>query len=132
MMKQIRKDFNQVALMAIMWLTVVTTLTRGEALATWRLISLGVLIGVVFGVIYSYLWRYSTFGAPWNVLISTISNIGFQILALRLYSTTLFDVVSPYLLGTSLLTFVMHVIIFYYYTRYQNKRLVNELNQNRK
>lgn len=129
MMKQIRKDFNQVTLIAIMWLTTFTILMRGESLATWRLVSLGVLIGVVFGVIYPYLWRYSTFGAPWNVVISTISNIGFQMVALRLYSTTLFDVVSPYLLGTSLLTFVMHVIIFYYYTRYQNKRLVNELNR---
>lgn len=129
MMKQIRKDFNQVTLIAIMWLTTVTILMRGESLATWRLVSLGVLIGVVFGVIYPYLWRYSTFGAPWNVVISTISNIGFQMVALRLYSTTLFDIVSPYLLGTSLLTFVMHVIIFYYYTRYQNKRLVNELNR---
>lgn len=129
MMKQIRKDFNQVTLIAIMWLTTVTILMRGESLATWRLVSLGVLTGVVFGVIYPYLWRYSTFGAPWNVGISTISNIGFQMVALRLYSTTLFDVVSPYLLGTSLLTFVMHVIIFYYYTRYQNKRLVNELNR---
>ena len=119
MMKQIRKDFNQVTLIAIMWLTTVTILMRGESLATWRLVSLGVLIGVLFGVIYPYLWRYSTFGAPWNVVISTVSNIGFQILALRLYSTTLFDVVSPYLLGTSLLTFVMHVIIFYYYTHYQ-------------
>lgn len=128
MIKQMKQDFSQTTLIAIIWVALLATI-QGNSMSIWRIIGIGLLVGIIFGGVYPYLWHFSTLGAVWNIVISTVCNIGFQILALLLYSPELFKWIAPYLIITSVMTFGLHLIIFYFYMRHLNRQLIKELNQ---
>ena len=133
MLKTLKNSFTQATLGSLIWITLLATLFNFKQLVPfyylWHIILIGVLFGLVFGVIYPYLWNYSTFKAVTNILISTVANLCCMFLAVKLYSTAMFQLVQPYWLGIALVTLEGHIVGFYFYSKYQNHQLKKDLNR---
>lgn len=92
-------------------------------------VSIGLIFGLVFGIIYPYLWNYSTFKASLKIVTSTLANSIGGLTALYLFSPVMFDFVKPYGIGVVLLTLIGHTLGFHFYSKFENQKLAEELNQ---
>ncbi|MCM3163381.1 hypothetical protein [Metabacillus litoralis] len=133
MITHLRQSFTQTALGSILWVFLLSTIVyQGLDIPfhyVWNLISIGVISGIIFGIIYPYLWGYATFKAQTNIILSTLINSFGSLLAVYLFSTDMFHLIKGYTVLFILLTLVGHIIAFYFYSKYQNKKLANTLNK---
>lgn len=134
MIKTLWKNFLQAFTGTILWVIILITLFRGSQLVPiyylWNVAGIGILLALTFGVLYPFLWEYSTFKASLNIVISTIFNATAGILSVFLYSRDMFDMIRPYTLFILLLTLAGHILGFYFYSNFQNKKIAKQLNQN--
>lgn len=132
-MKELKNQFMQGAFLTTVWLMGILTLGFGNPTVSlsyfWHIIGIGVIAGGVFGFIYPYLWNYSTWTAPVNIIVSSIINSIAGYTAVYLFSPEMFVFILPFWWGVLALTVVLHTIAFYFYRNHQNKQLVKELNQ---
>lgn len=136
MMRHLKNNFMQAAFGSTVWGALLTLLFTNQTTVPvsfiWRLLAIGSLLGLVFGVIYPYLWEYSVFKARVNILLSTLFNTlcGFAVIAL--YSAELFSRIQPFFLPILLITLIGHLIGFYFYSNYTNRKLAAALNKAKK
>lgn len=133
MFKQLKNNFFQAAFGTLVWITILCSITDFFTQISfsyiWNLIGISVLIGLLFGVIYPYLWSYSTFKAAMNILICTVLNTLCAYTGVYLYSTQMFDLIRPFFIAELLLTLILHIITFYFYSKYDNKKMAATLNK---
>ncbi|MDQ0229897.1 hypothetical protein [Metabacillus malikii] len=133
MIHNLRNNFTQTALGSIIWVFILSTLAyQGMNIPfnyVWNLITIGVISGIIFGIVYPYLWNYSTFKAPINIILSTLINSFGGFLVIYLFSVEMFHFIKGYVIFIVLLTLLGHIIAFYFYSKYQNKKLADSLNE---
>lgn len=133
MFKQLKNSFFQAAFGSLIWITILCSITdlfsQIPFTYTWHLIGISSLVGLVFGVIYPYLWNYSTLKASTNIIICTLINTLCAYAGVYLYSVKMFDFIRPFFIGVLLLTLILHIITFYFYSKYDNKKMAASLNQ---
>jgi FlaA1/EpsC-like NDP-sugar epimerase len=132
MIHDLRQSFTQAALGSIIWVFLLGTIAyQGLDIPfnyVWNLIGIGVISGIIFGIIYPYLWGYATFKAPVNIILSTLINSFGGLLVVYLFSADMFGSIKKYIVLFILLTLIGHIIAFYFYSKYQNKKLADSLN----
>ncbi|UED82240.1 hypothetical protein FH508_0010175 [Lysinibacillus sp. CD3-6] len=94
----------------------------------WNLIGISVLMGIVFGIAYPYLWNYSTLKVTSKITISTLLNFFCSVGSVYLFSLDVFGFIKPYLLLFFAITLVGHIIGFYFFSKYENKKIAASLN----
>ena len=133
MFKQLKTGFIQTTLGSIIWFTLLASFifTNKDIPFNfiWHLLAISGLFGLTFGVIYPYFWKFSTLGATLNIIFSTIINVICGLLGIYLFSPEMFFLVKPYILGVIILTFVAHIIAFYFYSKHENQKEAKQLNQ---
>lgn len=133
MFNHLKNNFFQAAFGSLIWITILCSITDLSSQIPfsyiWHLIGISTLIGLLFGVVYPFLWSYSTFKAPTNILICTLLNTLCSYTGVYLYSTQMFDFIRPFFLAVLLLTLVLHIIMFYFYSKHDNERMAKSLNQ---
>ncbi|MBL1224335.1 hypothetical protein [Enterococcus sp. BWR-S5] len=133
MMKQLTQSFFQVFTVTFVWVTFLLTIFFGGQEVSiyylWNLIGIAASCGVMFGVVYSALWNYLTFRPLWNILISSVLNIAFGLLAVYLFSAEMFSFILPWWPGMLVLSIALHVLAFYVYAKIDAKKSSQELNQ---
>lgn len=132
-MKNLKNQFMQAAFLTTVWLLIIINLGFGNPQVQfsyfWHIIIIAIIIGGVFGVIYPYLWNFGTWSAPVNIVITTLINFAAGYLAVYLFSLEMFQIILPFWGLFLLINLVLHVIGFYFYRKFQNKKIVEELNQ---
>jgi len=94
----------------------------------WNLIGISVLMGIVFGIAYPYLWNYSTLKVTTKITISTLLNFCCGVSSIYLLSLKVFEFIKPYLLVILVITLIGHIIGFYFFSKYENKKIAASLN----
>ncbi|MFJ7666864.1 hypothetical protein ACIQXI_07135 [Lysinibacillus sp. NPDC097195] len=94
----------------------------------WNLIGISVLMGIVFGIAYPYLWNYSTLKVTSKITISTLLNFCCSVSSIYLLSLKVFEFIKPYLLVILVITLIGHIIGFYFFSKYENKKIAASLN----
>lgn len=133
MFKQLKNNFFQAAFGSMIWITIICSLTDFFSKIpfnyVWNLIGISGMVGLVFGIIYPYLWNYSTLKASTNIILCTGINTLCAYACVYLYSTQMFDLIRPFFIGVLLLTLILHIISFYFYSKHDNKKMAATLNQ---
>lgn len=133
MINELKNNFTQTTLGAIIWLAILRTLFNFQETTAlnpiWTVITIGLIFGLIFGIVYPFLWSYSTFKASLNITISTVFNTIGGLLAVYLFSPGMFNFIKPYVIGIVILTLLGHTIGFYFYSKFENRKLAAELNQ---
>lgn len=136
MIRHLKNNFMQAAFGSTVWVALLTLLFTDQMTIPisfiWRLLAIGSLLGLVFGVVYPYLWDYSVFKAHVNILLSTLFNTLCSFAVIFLYSKELFSLIQPFFLPILLITLMGHLLGFYFYSNYTNRKLAAELNKAKK
>ena len=132
MKKELKNNFTQTMLGTILWITLLTSFFSNQStftlLSFWKIIIIGGIFGLIFGILYPFLWNYSTCKSITNIFICTITNASGGFLSLYLYSSQLFSFVQSYIFAILVLTLIGHIVAFYFYSKIQNRKLAQELN----
>lgn len=132
MFKQLKNNFFQAGFGSFIWITILYSLTDFSSKIPfhyiWNLVGISVLIGLLFGIVYPFLWNYSTFKASINIVICTVLNTLCAYTGVYLYSTQMFDLIRPFFIAVLLLTLILHIITFYFYSKHDNKKMAAALN----
>lgn len=132
-MKQFKGQVVYITLMTFVWLMVLLSVGWGNMTITlfyiWRLLAISVLFGGLFGFMYPYVWSYLTWSAVRNSIVMTLCNtiVGFN--SLYLFSAEMFHFVWPYFWAVLLVTLGLHLLMYQWYRKIENKKLANELNR---
>lgn len=132
MIKKYADQFVRGTLGSLIWIMVLTTLFFGTPKVSlnffWKIIGIAVIVSLVFTVLYPYIWNYSIWSARLNIVVMSLLNFVTGYLSLYLYSIDLFKLMQPYWVMVLLVTFGLHVIIFFFWRRIQNKKIAQDLN----
>lgn len=136
MIKNLRDSFFQVFTGTTIWMSFLLTIFKErlniQELTVgylWNIIGVGIISALLFGVMYNVLWNYLTLKPIWNVVISSICNTLGGFIAIRLISKGMFDFIINWIVGVFVLTLILHIITFYFYGKYENKKYTDELNK---
>lgn len=134
MINDLKNSFLNVSFMVLIWIVFLITIFNLHEeivnfLYMWNLIGISVLMGIVFGIAYPYLWNYSTLKVTTKITISTLLNFCCGMGSVYLFSPKVFEFIKPYLLLIFVLTLVGHIIGFYFFSNYENKKIADSLNR---
>ncbi|MFJ7732232.1 hypothetical protein ACIQXF_10105 [Lysinibacillus sp. NPDC097231] len=134
MIKDLKNSFLQVSFLGMIWIVFLITIFNLHEetvrfLYIWNLIGISILMGIVFGIAYPYLWNYSTFKVTTKITISTFLNFFCCIESVYLFSPKVFEIIKPYLLLIVVITLIGHIIGFYFFSKYENKKIADSLNK---
>lgn len=133
MFNHLKNNFFQAAFGSLVWIVLLCSITDLKSQIPfsyiWHLVGISTLLGLLFGIVYPYLWSYSTFKASMNIALCTVGNTLCSYTCVYLYSTQMFNLVRPFFLAVLLLTLILHIITFYFYSKYENKKMAATLNQ---
>lgn len=134
MINDLKNSFLNVSFMVLIWIVFLITIFNLHEeivnfLYIWNLIGISVLMGIVFGIAYPYLWNYSTLKVTTKITISTFLNFFCCIESVYLFSPKVFEFIKPYLLLILVLTLIGHIIGFYFFSKYENKKIAASLNR---
>ena len=134
MINDLKNSFLNVSFMVLIWIVFLITIFNLHEeivnfLYIWNLIGISVLMGIVFGIAYPYLWNYSTLKVTTKITISTFLNFFCCIGSVNLFSPKVFEFIEPYLLLILVLTLIGHIIGFYFFSKYENKKIAASLNR---
>lgn len=132
-MKDLKNQFMQTAFLTNIWVLGIIYLFMPSfelsVAGAWRIIGIAVIVAFVFGVCYPYVWQYTTWAAPVNIVITTGLNFIAGFIAVYLFSVEMFNYIRPYWWIMLILNTILHIISFYFYRKYQNKKIADSLNQ---
>ncbi|WP_414055013.1 hypothetical protein [Macrococcus equi] len=132
MIKEFQQSFFQISFLALIWITLIASITNIETAINfnyfWKLILISTLIGITFGVIYPYLWKYATTNSITNVFICSTDNTAIIMLSVYLFSEYLFKNLFPYLYIILIFNIILHFFIFKIYSDYLNRKYILEIN----
>ncbi|WP_125566643.1 hypothetical protein [Companilactobacillus insicii] len=133
MFKELNNKFMRIFFITVIWILGILNIIFGSITVNlnifWNIIGIAMLFATVFGVIYPYVWNYGTWIAPINIITTTIANLFCGFFSVYLLSKEMFALIIPYWLAITLLDLFMHILIFYFYRKFENKRLVKKLNR---
>ncbi len=134
MIKDLKNSFLSISFLGLIWIVFLMTLFNlhnemVNFLYIWNLISISVLLGIVFGIAYPYLWYYSTLKSTSKIIISTFLNFFCGVGMVYLVSVQMLAFIQPYLLLIFAITLIGHIIGFYFFSKYENKKLAASLNK---
>lgn len=133
MFKELKNKFMQATFLTIIWILGILNIVFGNITVNlntfWSIIGIALLFATVFGVIYPYVWNYGTWIAPINIITTTSANLFCGFISVYLLSKEMFALIITYWLAIVLLDLFMHILAFYFYRKYENKRLVKKLNK---
>ncbi|OEC03589.1 hypothetical protein GY31_01230 [Lysinibacillus sphaericus] len=134
MIKDLKNSFLSISFLGLIWIMFLMTLFNlhnemVNFLYIWNLISISVLLGIVFGIAYPYLWNYSTLKSTSKIIISTFLNFFCGVGMVYLVSVQMLAFIQPYLLLIFAITLIGHIIGFYFFSKYENKKLAASLNK---
>lgn len=134
MKQNLKQSFFQVFTVVFIWLTFV--LTRFLAAGTtvpihylWNIAGGTFIFALLFGVMYNALWYHLTLKPIWNILIATVANTAGGLMFLWLVFRAMFWLVWRWSPAMLLLSLVLHIIAFHFYSKYENKKQVELLNK---
>jgi len=133
MLKNLKNNFLSTAFCGFILLVFLMTIFNlhhdmVNFLYIWNLIGISVLMGIIFGIAYPYLWNYSTLKVTAKITISTLLNFCSGVSSIYLLSLKVFDFIKPYLLVILVITLIGHIIGFYFFSKYENKKIAASLN----
>lgn len=132
MRKELKNNFMQTFGGTLVWVLFLATLFVGKQPVTmlyfWKLTGIALLCSCVFGLLYKYLWDYSTLKATGKIVVSVSATVLVMFTSVWLFSPEMFKFITPYAAAIIALTIILHVIAFYLYTNYENKKNAKELN----
>ncbi|MEE6725427.1 hypothetical protein RAO22_08045 [Pediococcus acidilactici] len=132
MITQLKHNFFQISFLSMGWLTLLISIYHPTSYIMptylWHLFLIAVIVAGVFGVIYPYLWNYTTWGAIRNVGCATLTNFVAIFSGLGLFSNRVLKAILPFWWEILILTLILHILMFYIYRNYQNKKLIQQLN----
>ena len=133
MIKELKNSFTQTTLGSMIWIAILTSFFHFPETNTqqtiWSVIGIGFIFGIIFGVLYPFLWNYATFTARIKIMMSSLINTIGGLSAVYLFSPMMFDYIKPYALAIFILTLIGHILGFYFYSSFENKKIARELNQ---
>ncbi|MGE7114032.1 hypothetical protein [Lysinibacillus sp. NPDC047702] len=134
MINDLKNSFLNVSFMVLIWIVFLITIFKLHEeiinfIYIWNLIGISVLMGIVFGIAYPYLWNYSTLKVTTKIIISTFLNFFCSIGSVYLFSLKVFEFIKPYLLLILIITLIGHIIGFYFFSKYENKKIADSLNK---
>lgn len=133
MVKQFKLSFFQTFTITFVWILVLMSVffenQTLSILYAWNLVGISVIYAVIFGIMYPTLWNFSSMKASYKIIISSVINILGGICAVWLFSPYMFEIIKPRILEMCIITIVGHVIGFYFYSKWDNKKSSNELNE---
>ncbi|MGQ2376082.1 hypothetical protein [Companilactobacillus zhachilii] len=133
MFQELKNKFMQAAFLTSVWILGLLTIFFGNMIVDlnlfWRILGISSLFAVTFGMIYPYVWNYGTWTAPINIVITTGVNILSGFGAIYLLSKVMFNFIMSYWWEIILLDLILHILMFYFYRKYENKQLVKKLNE---
>jgi hypothetical protein len=131
--QELKNKFMQAAFLTSVWILGLLTIFFGNMTVDlnlfWRILGISSLFAVTFGMIYPYVWNYGTWTAPINIVITTGVNILSGFGAIYLLSKVMFNFIMSYWWEIILLDLILHILMFYFYRKYENKQLVKKLNE---
>lgn len=122
----------QITLGTFGWLLLLMTILGVSELRVsmiWRWLALSGVMGLMLGWGYPYIWNETTWSAPVCIVVATVLNVSAGFLMVALFSITMLNVVWPFWWAVGLATLLLHGLAFYFYRRYQNKRMAQQLNR---
>ncbi len=133
MIKNLRASFFQVFTLSLIWITVLMTVFLNDQSIRmtylWNVIGIAAIFGLMFGVLYSVLWNYLTLKPSINILIASVLNMLGGLVAVRLFSWQMFNLIAPWIPGMLILTVILHTIAFYFYARSDAQKKADDLNE---
>lgn len=134
MINDLKNSFLNVSFLGLIWIVLLMTIFNLHEevvnfLYIWNLIGISILMGIVFGIAYPYLWNYSTLKVTTKITISTLLNFFCGIASVYLFSLKVFEFIKPYLLLILVITLIGHIIGFYFFSKYENKKIADSLNR---
>ena len=132
-MQRLKNQVLQIILFSFIWLLVICTLIGGNArielFYVWKLLVISGIIGSVFGFLYPYTWEYLTWSALFNSIVMTGVNVVAGYVSLYLFSDILFSFILPYWWAVLLVTLILHLFMYQFYRRYENRKIARQLNR---
>lgn len=132
MIQEFKNRFLQGMLLTIIWVMLLTSLTFGNQTVEldffWRIIGISALMSFLFSVVYKYIWNYGTWIAPINIIVTSGVNFVSGYLTIYLYSRDLWELMLPYWWLVLMVTVLLHILGFYFWSRFQNKKIASDLN----
>ncbi|MFJ7406282.1 MULTISPECIES: hypothetical protein [unclassified Lysinibacillus] len=133
MIKDLKNSFLSTSFLGLILIVLLMTIFNLHEelvnfLYMWNLIGISVLMGIVFGIAYPYLWNYSTLKVTSKITISTLLNFSSSVGSVYLFSAEVVGFIKPYLLLILAITLIGHIIGFYFFSKYENKKIAESLN----
>lgn len=132
MIKQFKSSFFQIFSLTFIWVLLLISIFLGDVSLsvkyTWNLVCIGAISSIIFGVMYPALWNFSSLKAFNKIAISSIINTLGGIITVWLFSPDMFIFIKPWILSIFILTIIGHVIGFYFYSKWDNTKTSEELN----
>ncbi|WP_101774063.1 hypothetical protein [Peptostreptococcus faecalis] len=132
MFRHLKNNFMQAFTGVFVWIILLITIFIKPQTVTlifiWKMLAISAVASLVFGVLYTYLWSYSTNKAGINIIISSIFNFAAGQIGIYLFSRDMFLWLMNYTPIILIVTFFGHVIGFYFYSKYENKKSADRLN----
>ncbi|UOW69464.1 hypothetical protein [Paraclostridium bifermentans] len=132
MIKQFKSSFFQIFSITFIWVLLLISIFLGDVSLsvkyTWNLVCICAISSIIFGVMYPALWNFSSLKAFNKIAISSIINTLGGIITVWLFSPDMFIFIKPWILSIFILTIIGHVIGFYFYSKWDNTKTSEELN----
>jgi len=124
MNKQLKLSFFQTFSMTFIWILLLISIFLNDITFsvnyTWNLVCISAISASIFGIMYPTLWNFSSMKAFNKIAISSIVNTLGGLVAVWLFSISMFNFIKPWIIG--------HIISFYFYSKWYNDKNSDELN----
>lgn len=132
MNKQLKLSFFQTFSMTFIWILLLISIFLNDITFsvnyTWNLVGISAISASIFGIMYPALWNFSSMKAFNKIAISSIVNTLGGLVAVWLFSISMFNFIKPWIIGIFILTVIGHIISFYFYSKWYNDKNSDELN----
>lgn len=132
MIKQFKLSFFQTFSITFVWiLLLVSVFLRDITFSvsnTWNLVGISAISAIIFGVMYPALWNFSSMKAFNKIAISSTINTLGGVVSVWLFSMNMFNIIKPWILAIFILTIIGHIVGFYFYSKWDNNKNSDELN----
>jgi predicted neutral ceramidase superfamily lipid hydrolase len=133
MVKQLKSNFFQTFSITFIWILGLISMFLKNLTFTlpyiWNLIGISTIFAIIFGLMYPILWNFSSMKVLGKIIISSVINISGGIASVWLFSTNMFEIIKPWIFIMLIITILAHIIVFYFYSNWENQKTSNELNK---
>ncbi|WP_315169162.1 hypothetical protein [Metaclostridioides mangenotii] len=133
MVKQLKSDFFQTFSITFVWILGLISIFLNDLTLTlpyiWKLVGISTIFAIIFGLMYPVLWNFSSMKVYGKIIISSVINISGGVASVWLFSTNMFEIIKPWIFMMLIIAILAHIIVFYFYSNWENQKISNELNK---